>query len=376
MTATEKLLCEAIAIPSVNPEFLPPKDPRAGEARLADFLTERAERSGLSVEKQEVLPGRWNLLIRLTPPTPPRQRVILAPHLDTVPDADSRQLHPALRQGRIYGRGACDTKGCVAAMFKAVLDLAGSRQRPQQTEIIFAGLIDEESLQAGSRAMAQSGLTADLAIVGEPTLCRVVTAHKGNLWIKLVAEGKSAHGARPELGTNAIHLMARIVSLIETKYARQLTRRTHPLLGCATINVGTITGGRQPNIVPDAYTMVMDRRYLPGESEAGIRAEILALLEKNGLAASLDKGKSSVCLPLETDPQLPLVRRLMKAVGQRKACGVDYFCDASVLAQGGIPSVVFGPGNIDQAHTADEWISREELARGHQRLLHFLRSLP
>ena len=112
-------------------------------------------------------------------------------------------------------------------------------------------MIDEEHAQAGSRALAKSGLKADLAIVGEPTHCRVVTAHKGSLWLRLETRGRAAHGATPQLGKNAVHEMARIVALLETNYAARLRRRKHQLLGAATVNVGTISGGAQPNIVPD-----------------------------------------------------------------------------------------------------------------------------
>ncbi len=212
-----------------------------GEQRVADFLAAAAERAGLDVEWQKVFPGRANLLVRLSPAGRVRQRILLAPHLDTV-DAGWEQFVPREKGGRLYGRGACDTKGSVAAMFMALCELAGKRRRPAGTEIIFAGLVDEESGQGGSRALAASGLKADLAIVGEPTRLQVVTAHKGIVWLKLETRGRAAHGSRPELGRNAVHEMARIVDLLETKYAAQLRRRRHPLLGHATVNVGAIAG--------------------------------------------------------------------------------------------------------------------------------------
>src|SRR5258706_8208044 len=138
-------------------------------------------------------------------------------------------------------------------MLGAVCELAGARSRPRETEIIFAGLIDEEQGQAGSRALTASGFKADLAIVGEPTKLEVVTAHKGSLWLTLETRGKSAHGATPQFGRNAVHAMARVVDLLETDYRNQLLRRrAHPLLGHATVSVGSIAGGSQPNIVPDA----------------------------------------------------------------------------------------------------------------------------
>jgi acetylornithine deacetylase/succinyl-diaminopimelate desuccinylase family protein len=373
MTSTEKLLRELIALPSVNPAFLPAKDPRAGEQRVAEFLAATAARAGLDVDFQAVSPGRSNLLARLSPRGKVRQRLLLAPHLDTV-NATEEQFTPRARNGRLFGRGACDTKGSVAAMMTALIELAHSRRRPAEAEIVFAGLVDEEQGQAGSRALVSRGFKADMAIVGEPTRSRVVTAHKGTLWLGLETRGKSAHGSWPELGRNAVHAMARVVDLLQTDYAAQLKRHRHPLLGSATISVGAICGGSQANIVPDRCSILVDRRSLPGETEASVRREILGLLRDKHLTVTFTTDKLPACLPLETDPSHPLVAQFLKTVGQRQPVGVRYFCDASVLGHGGIPSVVFGPGDIAQAHTADEWISLAELERGKGLLLRFLQS--
>ena len=283
MTKTERLLCELIALPSVNPAFLPAGDSHTGEQRVADFLATVAAQAGLDVEFQRVLPGRPNLIARLSPPAQIRRRILLAPHLDTVGVADKAQFAPRRRGGRLFGRGACDTKGSVAVMLTALGELARSKKRPRETEIIFAGLADEENAQAGSRALITGGLKADLAIVGEPTRVQVVTAHKGSLWLKLEASGRSAHGARPELGRNAIHTMARIVDTLETDYAASLRKRRHPLLGRATVSVGMIHGGTQPNMVPDRCAITIDRRTLPGETETGVRREIAAFLGRRNL---------------------------------------------------------------------------------------------
>jgi acetylornithine deacetylase/succinyl-diaminopimelate desuccinylase-like protein len=376
MTKTEKLLCELIALPSVNNALLPAGHPRAGEQRVADFLAATLVSAGLGVDLQEVFPGRNNLLARLSPSGKVRQRILLAPHMDTVDAADAKQLSPEKIGDRICGRGACDTKGSVAAMAGALCELAGSNRRPQATEIIFAGLIDEEVGQAGSRALVKSKLKADLAIVGEPTRLEIMTAHKGNLWLKLETHGQAAHGARPDLGKNAVHEMARVVDLLETDYAAQLRQRRHALLGRPTINVGTISGGVQANIVPDYCAITIDRRTIPGETDASVLREIKALLKKKHLRATFANTKDAPCFPMETDTRLPLVREFMRSVGQSRARGADYFCDASVLSRGGTPSVVFGPGDIAQAHTADEWISAKSLERAREILVHFLSALP
>ncbi|MGA2556257.1 MAG: M20/M25/M40 family metallo-hydrolase [Verrucomicrobiota bacterium] len=212
--------------------------------------------------------------------------------------------------------------------------------------------------------------------MGEPTRLRIVSAHKGSLWLGLSTRGKSAHGARPELGRNAVHEMAQVVCLLETDYARRLRLRRHPVLGCATVSVGVIAGGTQPNIVPDACRIVVDRRTLPGETEKAVRAEMMALFRRRKLRVKIADEKQAACLPMETDSRLPLVRQLLRLAGQKHAAGVDYFCDASVLARAGIPSVVFGPGDIAQAHTAEEWVARKSLAAAVALLEKFLRSLP
>src|ERR1051326_2029051 len=255
MTNTEKLLRDLIALPSVNPAFLAANDPRGGEKRVAEFLAHKAKQNRLDVEFQDVLPNRSNLLARLSPTGRVRRRILLAPHLDTVNVVSEAQFTPMARSEKLFGRGACDTKGSVAAMFNALCELARSDRRPRETEIIFAGLVDEENAQTGSRALADSSLKADLAIVGEATRLQVITAHKGSLWLELETLGKAAHGARPELGRNAVHEMARIVDLLQTRYATQLRQRPrHRLLGHATVSVGAISGGTQANIVPDRCT--------------------------------------------------------------------------------------------------------------------------
>ena len=376
MTRSEKLLAELIALPSVNNAFLPPRHPHAGEGRVAEFLAATAARAGLDIEFQQVLPGRPNVFARLSPSGKTRQTILLAPHLDTVNVVDESQFKPVKQGGKMSGRGACDTKGSVAAMFTALCDLAKSTKRPRETEIIFVGLVDEEFGQSGSRFLAEKKFKADLAIVGEPTRLIAATAHKGSVWLEVRTRGRSAHGATPWFGKNAVHEMARVVDAIETDFAKQLRATKHPLLGQGSVSVGTIRGGTQTNIVPDMCDIGVDRRTLPGDTESGTRRALETFLRACKLNAKVSNVKLKPCPPLETDARLPLVRQLLGSLGQARPAGVHYFCDAAVLAGGGIPSVVFGPGDIAQAHTADEWISLAQLERGTARLLQFLKSLP
>lgn len=371
-----RLLQDLIALPSVNPAFF--SDPNLhGEHRVAEFLASAARRHGLEVESQPVVPGRSNILVRLTPRGQVRQRVLLAPHLDTVGEpAYALQLKPVVRDGRVYGRGACDTKGSVCAYFQSLLNVTAAGLRPAHTEILFVGLIDEENMQLGSRHFASHGPKSDFAIVGEPTGLEIVTAHKGDVWLRLRTIGRPAHGATPHRGRNAVTAMSRIVLALETEYASELAARpAHPRLGRPTINVGRIDGGRQPNIVPAECIIDIDRRTLPGETEAGVRREIRALLQRQGLKACFDTLRTSPCEPLETNPDLPLVQALTRAAGRRITRGVHYFTDAAPLAAGGIPSVVFGPGDIAQAHTEREWLAISQLEKSIHILERFLRGL-
>jgi acetylornithine deacetylase/succinyl-diaminopimelate desuccinylase-like protein len=379
MSPAEKLLRELIALPSVNSAFMPVDDPRAGEHRVADFLVAIARQGGLEVQRQRVFANRDNILARLAPSTKLKRRVVLAPHMDTVGYAAMPQslFTPRKRGDRLFGRGACDTKGSIAAMITALLNIARSSRRPRETEIVFAALVDEENNQSGSRALVANGFRADLAVVGEPTRLKVITAHKGDLWLTLRTRGKAAHGAQPELGRNAVHAMARIVELLETDYRKRIARRKHRLLGRSTVNVGSIRGGTQPNIVPEVCEITVDRRTLPGERDSEVIREIRSFLKQRKLAAEvLDDKAMSPCWPMETNLKLPLVQALMSAAKQRRPAGVHFFSDASIFARRGTPAVLFGPGDIAQAHTADEWISIRSLERATAILTEFLQELP
>lgn len=376
-----RLLRDLVACPSVNPAFLPAGDLRAGEASVGELVASRARAAGLDVAFEEVAPARRNVVAILHPRGHVQHRVLLAPHLDTVGEPNLEALlGPVVAKGRLTGRGACDTKGCVASGLEALVRLAKGGRRPEFTEVRFVGLVDEENGQAGSRHHAavarREGCRVDLAVVGEPTRLEVVTAHKGDVWLQVRTTGRAAHGATPHLGRSAVLAMARVVEALETEYRQSLEGRTHPLLGHATVNVGSIRGGTQPNIVPDACVIAVDRRTLPGEDEDQVRQEILALMARRGLEVSLDPLRTAPCPALETDPRNPWVRRLMQAAGRRRTTGVHYFCDAAPLAEGGIPSVVLGPGDIAQAHTRDEWIAVESLERGTALMERFLRGLP
>jgi len=370
-----QLLADLVAIASVNPSFQPDtSSSRIDESEIANFLEKHFKARHIDVERQSVAPNRDNLIARLKPTGRIERRIALVPHMDTVRLETEAQLVPTIRDGRLYGRGACDTKGSIAAMAQALIRLSQAAVRPQNTEILLAVMVDEEYAQGGSRKFAQSGFPIDLAIIGEPTKLRAVTAHKGALWMKARTRGQSAHGARPQLGHNAIYDMARFVHYLATDYQVGLKSKAHSLLGAPTLNVGEIHGGAQPNIVPESCEITLDRRTIPGESDESIRRDLVDTLDQLGIDGTIEDLKGLESPPLDTDPQLPEVQRFLKHLPDPNPIGVDYFCDGAILGAAGIPSVVFGPGNIDQAHTKDEWVECDQVTRACSILFDYLSS--
>lgn len=359
------LLGELIRIPSVNPEGDPGvADP--GEAGLASYLEKLLSDLGAVTELREVLPGRPNVVARFPSDRPGKPRLLLAPHTDTVSVA-GMTIDPFggdVRDGKIWGRGASDTKGPMAAMLAAVSRL-GPEIAGLSHEIWFAGLMGEESGQHGAKALAASE-AFDFVIAGEPTDLKTVHAHKGSLWVTLTAHGKAVHASAPERGENAIYKMTSAIGRIHDRVIPEISKNKHPLLGRTTLSVGTIRGGSKTNIVPDHCEATIDIRVIPGDDPE----HIVALIREASIGVDLEHLGSS---PLFTDPKNPLIGKL-SSLGATPT-GAPWFCDAAVFSAKGMPSVALGPGSIAQAHTADEWISVADLEAGADFFEQFLRSL-
>lgn len=349
--------------PSVNPP--------GEEGCLARFLVDWFRSAGVEdVYAVEILPGRSNVLARVqSNETGPR--LIFNAHLDVVPPGEGWTKDPfggASEDGRIWGRGSADMKGGLAAMLTA-LRFWLEQGLPLAGEIVFAGVIDEEFSNLGMRRLVQDGLTADYAIIGEPTGLAVNVGHRGFAAFRITTHGKACHASHPEEGHNAIYDMARVVSALQA-FDTDLSERCHPHLGSASLSVGTIAGGSKVNVVPDACSIEVDRRLLPGESVQHVEEEIATLIAKTGVSAQLET--LTYLEPAETNFDQPLVREVAAAAEAilGRAVPVQAFpagCEASFLVQRlGIPTVIFGPGNLVQAHKPDEWVSQEEVARAAQ----------
>ena len=360
-----RLLQDLVRIPSVNPHGDPGTDPaNTGEGRLAEYLAEFFRKLALDVEFHEVEPGRPTVIGKFASRGGKRS-LALGPHTDTVSVA-GMTIDPfggEIRDGRLWGRGATDTKGPMASLLAALANAVRSKTfREGDLDVYFTALMGEESGNDGVRDLMQRGFRVDFAIAGEPTDCQVVTAHKGALWFKLHTRGQSVHGSMPERGVSAIGKMAPVVAHILGPYTEQLRQQPDAVLGAPTVNIGVIEGGSQTNIVPNHCLIELDRRTVPGEDHRQIMADLVATFPELGLESELVRD----CPSLDTDPANPYVRELAAAtgLGDRACAGAPWFCDAGIFSQFGVPAVAFGPGSVAQAHTADEFIDLAEVYRG------------
>jgi acetylornithine deacetylase len=308
-------------------------------------------------------------------------------HQDTVP-VDGMTIEPfkpAVRDGKLFGRGACDIKGGMTAMLGAFVRLAAEHPTDMPT-LLMACTVNEEFGYSGACALTEHWTIPgsifprrpDVAVVAEPTELQVVVAHKGVARWRCRAHGRAAHSSQPHLGTNAIFKMARVLAALERyqlEVAPQL--KSHPLCGAPTLSVGMISGGLSVNTVPDWCTIDIDRRVLPGEVPAEARAHIIDFVtaQTGGDPAIEHEVPYLIGGGLSDANNGPLAERMVAAAREAgidsRAIGVPYGTNASTISGAGVPSIVFGPGSIDQAHTADEWLALDQLERASEALYRF-----
>ena len=362
MDSLERLLSDLVAIPSVNPMGRGREGAGYGEGALAEFVAESLRHAAVDVELDEVAPGRPNVIAHLDAGA--EATLLLEAHLDTV-FADRMIIdpfRPEIRGGRLYGRGACDTKGTLAAFLYALCSCAVGTRKPA-VNILFLATADEEYGFTGAKRAVARGLKADFGIVGEPTGLHIVRAHKGVTRWKVITHGVAAHSAYPERGRNAIYAMAQVVGRLEQHASALMHQPVHPLLGTPTLSVGVIEGGQTVNIVPDRCMIEVDRRTLPGETDASVLGAAQKALD--GLSGWEIVGPHLSIAGMEVSAEGTIVRVLGRSI--REVTGdvviesAQYATDAGVYNSHGIPAVVFGPGNIARAHTEEEYIELDQL---------------
>ncbi len=367
-------LSSLVAINSVSPAY----QNGPGEAQIAAWIRDFFERRNIGVFQQEVFPERPNIIAKL-PGRQPERRVILEAHTDTVSICGMTipPFEPRISEGKLFGRGSCDTKGGLAAMMEAVASVHADGITPP-CEVWLAAVVDEEFSYRGVAKLCE-GLQADAALVAEPTEMRAVIASKGVLRWRIGVRGKAAHSGKPHLGINAINLMARVVLAIEKEHS-DLSQKPHPLLGPATLNTGVIQGGVQVNFVPDLCTIEVDRRLLPGESPALVLSSMQDILD--ALSAQHPELDAYMDPPMLTDEALEtpanslparLASELLREAGLNPdPCGVPFGSDASKLSRQGVPSLVIGPGSIDRAHSAVEYVELEQVQQAFEFYRNFI----
>lgn len=356
-----RLLAELVAVPSVNPDGQPGVD-RPGEQAIAELLVKKLRKIGADGDLVRVEKGRPNVVAVFPLKRRPKARILLAPHTDTVSVADMTipPFDPVIRDGRLYGRGATDTKGSIAAMLTALAAVVGKDYRRGSVELTFAGLMGEEARNQGAIHFAKTCPRYQLAVIGEPTGLKIVHAHKGTARLLIRAKGKSAHASDPSQGRNAIRLLAEFIQFGLPRLEAALAGFTHPDLGHPTVSAGLVRGGTKVNIVPSFAEVELDVRLLPS-----MRGRDIARLA-GAIARAISPHLSVVLTPgvpaLQADISNPWIQRVRPA--SLGFLTVPWCCDATIFARRGIPSIAFGPGSIAQAHTVDEFIRLADLTAG------------
>jgi acetylornithine deacetylase len=386
MSEAIRLLQDLVRIPSVNPMGRPLSGPEYFEYQVTEYIEAFFRQLGVEYVRQPVAPLRDNIVAWLSGKAG-GACLLLEAHQDTVP-AEFMTIEPFgghIKGGRVHGRGACDIKGGLAAMLAAFARLVRDKPAHAAT-VVMACVVDEEFTFRGivelaswfNDCQAATPLPRpDMAVVAEPTNLDIVHAHKGAVRWHLVTKGRSCHSSKPEEGINAIYRMARILVAIEQFAVHLPTTRHDPLLGPPKISVGRIEGGQSVNAVPDRCRIEIDRRVVNGEDPRQAPAELERYLKGvAGIDFPFEMETPWMCKgalnPLGTEKLVARLGRAINAVrGGHQVLGVPYGTDASTLAAAGIPSVVFGPGDIAQAHTCDECVSVEEVEQAAEILYRF-----
>ncbi len=358
------LASQLVRLESVNPAL---EAGGAGEAGIARFLAGRLEEMGLEVELHEAAPGRPSVVSRLRG-SGGGPSLMLNAHLDTVGIAGmSEPLAGTIRAGRLYGRGAFDMKGSVAACVAAVRALQQGGVR-LAGDVVIAAVADEEHASLGTADLLDRFRT-DGAIVTEPTALRICRAHKGFVWVEIATIGRAAHGSRPDLGVDANLAMGLVLVELAALERELQAREPHPLLGAPSLHAATLRGGSGLSTYAARCELRVERRTLPGETAQSVLAEMGDVLERARAADPRVRADLRLLMarePFEAGHDLPLVLAVEDAAGEvigaRPAhVGEGFWMDAALLAAAGIQTVVFGPAGAG-AHADEEWVDLRSLS--------------
>jgi acetylornithine deacetylase len=344
-----------IAIDSVNPSLV---EGGAGEGEIARFVADWSARAGLDAELIEAAPGRPSVIVRARG-TGGGQSLLLCAHLDTVGVAGmERPFEGRVEGDRLYGRGSYDMKSGLAI---ALLICREARSLGLRGDVIVAAVADEEHASIGVQEVLQH-VTADAAIVTEPTQLELTVAHKGFVWIELEVTGIAAHGSMPELGVDAILKAGPILTGL-AELGRSLGDRPHPALGPGSLHASLIEGGRELSTYPDRCVVQLERRTLPGETAEAVEREIEEVLDRCRAADSGLVVASRTLLvrdPFDVAESAQVVQAVLRAAVDELGAApplvsVPYWADSAFIAAAGIPTVLFGAGGTG-AHAAEEWV--------------------
>jgi acetylornithine deacetylase len=351
------LIEQLVRMDSQNPSLAPGG---AGEQRIAEYCTAWLQQHGVDAWIDEVAPGRCNAVGRVAGAAAPT--LGLCAHLDTVSLAGAEDgLEPRIHEGRVYGRGAYDMKSGVAAIMVALAELA---KTPPPATVLAALVADEEYASIGAADFVRR-YPVDACIVTEPSEGQLILAHKGFVWVEIETDGVAAHGSRWQDGVSAIGSMGRIIAALDAFDRDELRRRTHPLVGPASLHCATVAGGTGWSTYAERCTLRVERRTLPGESPAEAVAELRAVIGSAGEQATVREVLSRS--PLECPADSPVARAVRNAIesvtGSAAAeAGVAYWMDAAIFADAGAATVNYGPSG-GGAHGAVEWVEIDSAVR-------------
>lgn len=363
MSEVAELTARLVEIESINPDVVPGG---SGETAVARFVAEWCERAGLETSLEDAAPGRPNV-IAIARGTGSGRSLMLNAHMDTVGVAGMTDpFTPRIEGDRLYGRGAYDMKGSLAA---CMLATAEASRRGFAGDVVLTAVADEEFASVGTEAVA-ARLRADAAIVTEPTEMQVAVAHRGFVNVEIETRGRAAHGSRPEIGIDAIAKMGRVLVGIEQLDARLRASPTHARLGGGSMHASLIEGGQEYSSYPARCVLQAERRTIPGETVAVVERELRELVDDAGAG---DDDFSAEVRALasrepfevaESEAIVQMVRRHATSVlgAEPEIVGVPFWADSALLAGVGIPTVLFGPSG-EGAHAEVEWVGIADLER-------------